>query len=68
MRIEALADPTPPRFSAEDLKRDHRAEIQRLIEGIRDLSERELIDQVYRQLVLYLCGSCYRQWIEDPVK
>ena len=68
VRIEALADPSPPRFSEEDLKHDHRAEIERLIDQMRDLSERELVDQVYRRLVLYLCGPCYRQWIEDPVQ
>ncbi len=63
-----MADPTPPSFSAEDLERDPRAEIQRLIDQMRDLSEQELMDQVYRRLVLHLCGPCYRRWIEDPVK
>ena len=68
VRIEALADPAPPSFSAEDMAHDPRAEIERLIEQMRGLSEQELMDQVYRRLVLYLCGPCYRQWIEDPVK
>lgn len=67
VRIEALADPTPPSFSDEDLQHDPRAEIERLIEQMRESSERELLDQVYRRLVVYLCGPCYRQWIEDPV-
>jgi hypothetical protein len=67
VRIEALADPTPPSFSEEDLRHDPRQEIERLIDQMGDLSERELLDQVYRRLVLYLCGPCYRQWIEDPV-
>ncbi len=68
VRIEALADPSPPSFSHEDLSRNVRSEIERLIDQMRDLSERELMDQIYRRLVLYLCGSCYRQWIEDPVR
>lgn len=67
VRIEAFADSTPPVFSAEDLQRDARAEIERLLDEMRELSERELLDQVYRHLILYLCGPCYRQWIEDPV-
>jgi hypothetical protein len=67
VRIEALADPTPPSLSEDDLKQDPRAEIERLIEQMRASSERELLDQVYRWLVVYLCGPCYRQWIEDPV-
>jgi hypothetical protein len=67
VRIEALADPTPPTFSEEDLRRNIRAEIDWLIEQMRDLSEREAMDQVFRRLILYLCGPCYRQWIENPV-
>ena len=67
VRIEAFADPTPPRFSEEDMNVDPRAEIKRLIEQMCESSERELLDQVYRRLVVYLCGPCCRQWIEDPV-
>jgi hypothetical protein len=65
VRIEALADPTPPTFTDEDLLRDPRAEIARLIEAMRDLSEQEALDQVYRLMTVYLCGPCYRQWIAD---
>ena len=67
VKIEALADPTPPSFSREDLRRDAREEIQRLIAQLHDFSEQELMDQVYRRLTLYLCGPCYRQWIENPL-
>jgi hypothetical protein len=58
VQIEALADPTPPSFSDEDLQHDPRAEIERLIEQMRESSERELFDQAYRRLILYLCGPC----------
>ncbi|MGO8745833.1 MAG: hypothetical protein ACLQNE_07570 [Thermoguttaceae bacterium] len=68
VRIEALADPSPPRFCEEDLKRDPRAEIEQLIEQMRDLSEQEIVDHVYRRLLVYLCSPCYRKWIEDPVR
>jgi hypothetical protein len=67
VRIEALADPTPPSFSEEDLARDPRAEIAALLARMEGLSERELSEQVYRRLVLHLCAGCYRQWIENPV-
>ena len=67
VKIEALADPTPPSFSRQDLNRDARAEIERLVRRLSDFSEQELMDQVYRRLTLYLCGPCYRQWIENPV-
>ena len=68
VRIEAVADPTPPSFSEEDLRRDLTAEIERLLEQMRDLSAQEAMDQVYRRLMLYLCGPCYRHWIEDPTR
>ncbi len=67
VRIEAFADPSPPTISEEELNRDHRAEIERLIDQMRELSEREISEQVHRRLILHLCGPCYRQWIEDPV-
>ena len=66
VRIEAIADPTPPEFSEEDLLRDPQAEIRRLLGQLGDLSSREALDQVYRRLTLTLCTPCYRQWIEDP--
>jgi hypothetical protein len=68
VRIEAMADPFPPVFTEQDMYRDSTAEIRRLLDKMRDLSAREAMDQVYRRLVIYLCNSCYRRWIEDPVK
>jgi hypothetical protein len=59
VRIEAFADPSPPVITAEDLRRDTRAEIQRLIHSMSQLSEQELMDQVYRRLTLHLCNTCY---------
>ena len=66
VNIEAVADPTPPTFAEEDLPIDFRAEIERLVEQLRGLSAQEAMDQVYRRLTIYLCGSCYRHWIENP--
>jgi hypothetical protein len=66
VRIEAFCDPTPPAFSEEDLQRDPREEIQHLLENLRGVSGQEAMDQVYRRLTLYLCGPCYRVWIEAP--
>ena len=57
MRIEAVADPSPPSLSDEDLKHDPRPEIERLITRMQELSEQELVDQVYRRLILHLCGG-----------
>jgi hypothetical protein len=66
VRIEAFADPTGPEITDEDLKRDLRAEIDRLAEQLDALSAQEAMDQVYRRLVICLCTRCYGQWIENP--
>lgn len=66
VRIEAVADPSPPLITEEDLQRDHREEIAQLAKEAREFSERELLDQVYRRLTLHLCGRCFTDWIENP--
>lgn len=66
VKIEAVADPTPPTWTAEDLARDAGREIDRLAAKMEDLSAQEALDQVYRRLTIYLCTPCYREWIEDP--
>jgi hypothetical protein len=64
--IEAVADPTPPTIAGEELATDIRKRIEDLLQQMQDLSAQEAMDQVYRRLTLYLCGPCYRQWIENP--
>jgi len=66
VRIEAFADPTPPDLDRAESLEHVAAEWERLLNEMREMSERELLDQVYRQLTLHLCASCYRQWIEHP--
>ena len=41
-------------------------QIDLLIEQMSDMSEQELMDQVYRRLTIHLCGDCYRQWMDNP--
>ncbi|MHC4992743.1 MAG: hypothetical protein ACYTGC_17365 [Planctomycetota bacterium] len=64
VRIEAWADPTPPRVPDEAVS--DAGDLQRLIDSAAELSEQELMDQVYRRLTMYMCWPCYRDWIEKP--
>jgi len=64
VRIEAFADPTPGTMDSQG--RDLRAEIEQLIEQMRDKSEQELLDDVHRRLTIHLCRPCYLAWIENP--
>ena len=68
VRMEAFADPTPPNLDVDYLsgEMDISAEIERLIDQMKELSEQELKDQVYRRLTIHLCGKCYSIWIENP--
>ncbi len=66
MNIEAIADPYPPVFSDEDRRRDPRKEIDRILAELRHLSAEEAMNQVYRRSAIFLCGRCYRAWIENP--
>jgi len=67
VRIEAFADPTAPSFlgdDADDIDPSH--EINQLLEEMRDMSEQELMDQVFRRVTIHLCRRCYLPWIENP--
>ncbi len=66
VRIEAFADPTPPGLRDDESLAEITEEINQLIEQMRDLSEQELMDQVYRRLTMLLCRPCYEPWIEKP--
>jgi hypothetical protein len=66
VRIEAWADPTPPSVSGEETAAEVGLEIEQLLERMKDLSEQELLDQVFRRVTMTLCGACYRSWIENP--
>ena len=66
VRIDAVADPAPPVFTAEDLAIGFDREFKRLIEETHGLSAQEAMDQVHRRVALYLCVSCYNHWIENP--
>ena len=67
VRVEALADPSPPHLTREDVEgRDLNAEFSRLFEEMGRMSERELLQQVHRRLTIHLCAPCYQEWIENP--
>jgi hypothetical protein len=66
VEIRAVADPSPPVFTQDDLERDTEHAIDELLARLRSMSEEQLIGQVYSRGLYYLCGPCYTQWVEDP--
>ncbi len=63
--IEAVADPSPP-VATDESADELRRRIEETIAQLAGTSAQEALDQVYRRLVLHLCGPCYRVWIENP--
>ena len=66
VNIEAYPLPETPELDSRELKGDLKAYIEQLMAEMRGLSEQELLDQVYRRLSIFLCPSCYHDWIETP--
>ncbi len=51
-----------------DLVRNHRDELARLIEQLRERDVKELEESVYKHLELDLCPSCQRAFLKDPLR
>lgn len=67
VRIEAVADPTPPTLEPSELSsQQFRHELDSLVHDMEELSAREAMDQVHRLVTIHLCRRCYRKWIENP--
>lgn len=65
VRVEAVADPTPPVLESEELE-DLRSQYAELIEQLKNVSALEANNQVYRRRVWSLCNACLEAWLEDP--
>ena len=50
-----------------DLVQDHRAEMLRLIEQMKNRDPRDIEEQVYKKIALDLCPHCQKAFIKDPL-
>ena len=55
-------------LTAEDLRKDHRAEMRRILEALKDRDAQELQDEVYKDFRFHLCPACQKQYIGDPLR
>ena len=68
VRIEVFADPSlPSTTSKELLATDFDAEMQKILDEVKNLSADELQDQVHRQFEYTLCRSCHRKYLANPL-
>lgn len=67
VRIDAVCDPSPPQEQTDQPLESLAADYERLLAQMSAMSERELMDQVHRRMVLHLCSRCFERWYDRPV-
>lgn len=58
IRIELLADPTPPEIKDGDLDKDLRSEMEALVEAMKDMDPVEAEDEIFERYEYVLCKRC----------
>jgi len=66
-RIQVYAAYDPLELTADDLLRDHRAEIRALLQQLAHLDPQELEDSVYKEFRFDLCMACQRRYLRSPL-
>ncbi len=66
-KIQVYAAYDPLAITFEDLTRDHTAEIRAILAQCADMTEEELLQDVYVDFQFDLCRACQRQYIKDPL-
>jgi hypothetical protein len=67
VRIEVKAAYDPLNITGEDLAKDLRAEIARLLRQLEKISEEEAQNEVYRQFEFDLCAACQKRYVKEPL-
>ncbi|MBN1268738.1 MAG: hypothetical protein JXB04_04060 [Kiritimatiellae bacterium] len=66
-RIQVYAAYDPLNITFEDLEQDHEAKIRQILDECKDLSEEELMREVYVDFKFDLCPACQKAYIKDPL-
>ena len=68
VRIDVFADPELPELSAEEVaKLNFDAELRKLVEEMKHMSEEELQDQVHRRFEYKICRPCQIKFLANPL-
>ena len=67
VKIEVKAAYDPMEITSEDLKQDTAAEMARLAKQMEGMTEKQAMDQVYREFRFDLCPPCQRTFIANPL-
>jgi hypothetical protein len=66
-RIQVLAAADPLEISSEDLQEDHSDEIDRLLKQCAEMTEKELMEDVFVEFRFDLCRKCQKAYIANPL-
>jgi hypothetical protein len=66
-RMELYAAPDPIEITLEDLMKDQREEMRKLIERTEGMTEDDLMQDVYVELKFDLCRACQRALLANPL-
>ena len=67
VQIEVYAAYDPMEITADDLRRDHRAELRTLVRSMERADPGALQDAVHRGFTFDLCPACQREYLRDPL-
>jgi hypothetical protein len=66
-KIQVFAAYDPLEISFDDLTKDTRAEIQKLLRQMDGKSEEELTKEVFATFEFDLCPKCQREYVKEPL-
>ena len=67
MKVEIKAAYDPLQVGEEELTKDFRAEIAKVLEELSGISAEDAQDQIYREFEFDLCPACQRKVVRDPL-
>ena len=66
-KIQVFAAADPLEITLEDLLRDTRREMNRLLQQCEGLTEEELMRDVYVKFEYDLCRACQKAYVNNPL-
>lgn len=68
VKIDVRAAYDELEISLADLVRDHREEMLKLVEQMKDMDPSEIEETVYKAFQVDLCPACQRAYIRNPLR
>ena len=67
VRVEIYAAYDPMELTADDLAKDHEAEMRRILRNLEKQDERTVAESVHKAMEFELCPACQRAFVRNPL-